>query len=158
MGDVSPAQQKGNVTDDQKIISSTAEFSIALFQKSMTKDTNCLISPMSVYFALGMTANGADKNTLKQFQDVLDGGIGIDELNINYNKMVNSLESMKDGKIKMANSVWYRSQNLGVKKEFSPEQPRTIMGRVCFSLILVNLTLPIKSSIVNRNATHPIPD
>ena len=105
-------------TIDANFIKPTSDFSIDLFKKTVTKDTNSLVSPVSVYLALGMTANGAGSNTLKQFENVLGGGLGINELNQNYYAMSNKLKSIKDGKLQIANSIWYRNQNLTVEKHF----------------------------------------
>lgn len=99
-------------------INPASNFSIDLFKKTVTKDTNSLVSPVSVYLALGMTANGAGGNTLKQFENVLGGGLSINELNRNYYNITNKLESIKDGKLQIANSIWYRNQNLKVEKSF----------------------------------------
>ncbi len=50
------------ITD--KFIASTQRFSMELFKNSVKKDENSLISPASVFLALGMTANGATNETL----------------------------------------------------------------------------------------------
>ena len=40
-----------------------------------------LVSPLSAALALSMAANGADGDTLEQFEAVLSGGAGLDVLN-----------------------------------------------------------------------------
>ena len=55
------------------------DFAVRLFKESMGQDENTLLSPISVLYALSMTANGADGNTLAQMEDVL--GMSVDELN-----------------------------------------------------------------------------
>ena len=52
---------------EQNYASAAADFSMKLFQNSMDSQKNSVISPLSVYLALGMTANGAEENTLDQF-------------------------------------------------------------------------------------------
>nr|WP_319489770.1 serpin family protein [uncultured Caproiciproducens sp.] len=94
------------------------DFSVKLFQKSVTKDKNSLVSPVSVYLALGMTANGADGETLKQFEQVLGGGMSISELSRNYYNFANQLKSIQNGKLQIANSIWYRDKSLTVEKGF----------------------------------------
>lgn len=101
-----------------KFIRPAADFSVRLFQKSVEQNRNSLISPVSVYLALGMTANGADGGTLKQFENVLGGGLSIDELNKSYAKLANQFSAIKDGKLEIANSIWYRNKNLTVEKSF----------------------------------------
>ena len=65
---------------DERFVASTARFSIELFKRTVGEE-NSLISPLSVLLAMAMTANGANKNTLKQMEEVLGGDISIDELN-----------------------------------------------------------------------------
>lgn len=56
-----------------------ADFGVRLFQTSMEEGKNTLISPLSVLYALAMTANGADSETLAQMEQVL--GMDVDNLN-----------------------------------------------------------------------------
>lgn len=80
MQDVTANTVKGKEADD-RFIANSASFSVELFKRSVTKGKNSLISPASVLFALAMTANGADKETLAQMQTVLSKDIPIDDLN-----------------------------------------------------------------------------
>ncbi|HEY5583804.1 MAG TPA: serpin family protein [Ruminiclostridium sp.] len=90
-------------------IAATSDFSISLFKKSISASENSLISPTSVALALGMTANGADGNTLTQFKKLLGGGtLTIDQLNKYYYTMSSNLQNDKTNKIHLANSIWYR--------------------------------------------------
>ena len=107
---------KGKLTDDRFIVN-TASFSIDLFKKSVTKDKNSLISPTSVFLALSMTANGADKETLTQMQTVLGKDISIDELNEYLYYYVKKLPSGEKAKLSIANSIWFRD-GLTVEKDF----------------------------------------
>lgn len=102
----------------EKFITSTADFSVALFQKSVSQNKNSLVAPVSVSLALGMTANGAGGNTLKQFQKVLGGGMSQSELNDNDYAFAKQLTSIQNGKLQIANSIWYRDKNLDIKKSF----------------------------------------
>lgn len=54
-------------------------FSLELLRQSRAEGENTLLSPLSVVLALGMTANGADGETLEQFAAAL--GMGRDALN-----------------------------------------------------------------------------
>lgn len=102
---------------DKKFISSTADFSIELFKKSVTQDENSLISPLSVMLALSMTANGADKNTLEQMEKVLGNDLTIDRLNEYLYTYVKDLPSEEKSKLNIANSIWFR-EGLEVEKDF----------------------------------------
>jgi serine protease inhibitor len=97
----------------QSFIQSTANFSFEIFKNSMNKDENTLISPTSIYLALGMTANGAADKTLKQFEAVLGGKkLSMDDLNSSYFTLSKQLQEIQTGKIKIANSIWYRDHKL----------------------------------------------
>lgn len=66
-----------------------ADFSVRLLQENIEEDKNTLISPFSVLYALSMTANGAEENTLSQMEEVL--GMTVDEWNSYLSDYKNSL-------------------------------------------------------------------
>lgn len=103
-----------------EFIQSTADFSVDLFKNAYTKGENSLISPTSVYLALGMTANGAKGNTLKEFEELLGKkGLGIQDLNSYYYSLSQRLADVNSGKVGIANSIWYRDDDsLTVNKDF----------------------------------------
>lgn len=110
----------GNTIDNQ-FIAATQKFSIELLKQSIShqkqKDINTLVSPMSVYLALGMASNGADNETLKQFEKVLgDGKISIGDLNGYYYTLQQKLQKNESVKLNIANSIWYRKENGFVPK------------------------------------------
>ncbi|MDV3426439.1 MAG: serpin family protein, partial [Bacillota bacterium] len=109
-----------SVSLSEDFLKSTSDFSIELFKKSYTKGKNSLISPASVYLALGMTANGADGNTLKEFEAVLGRhNLNINDLNTFYNSLTRELTDATSEKFSIANSIWYRqNENLDIKKDF----------------------------------------
>lgn len=88
------------------------DFSLRLLQASLVDEKNTLLSPLSVLLALGMTANGADGETLAQMEAVL----GSDLENLNY-----YLYSLMDGQgdqLKLANAIWFRDHDLTVRDAF----------------------------------------
>lgn len=108
--DVKPKAVKP-VKLSQSFIQSTANFSFEIFKQSMSKNENTLISPTSIYLALGMAANGAADNTLKQFEAVLGGKkISMTDLNSSYFTLSKQLQNIQSGKMKIANSIWYRDE------------------------------------------------
>jgi serine protease inhibitor len=113
-------QKVERVELNAQFVQSTADFSIDLFKNSYTKGKNSLVSPTSVYLALGMTANGADGNTLKEFETLLGKrGINVKELNSYYNSLTNKQTSVQIGKVNIANSIWYRSgDGLNIERDF----------------------------------------
>lgn len=104
---------------DERFIASTASFSIDLFKRSVGEE-NSLISPLSVLLAMAMTANGANKNTLKQMEEVLGGDISIDELNEYLYAYVKSLPNKETSKLVISNSIWFRDDEsrFAVNKAF----------------------------------------
>ena len=98
--------------------SKAADFAIRLFKANRTEEgENLLISPLSVLYALAMTANGAEKNTLAQMEEVL--GMSRDELNsfiLSYSKC---LPQADEYKLKLANSIWFTDhQRFTVNNDF----------------------------------------
>lgn len=84
-----------------------------------SEDESCVLSPLSLYTALMMTANGASGKTLNELEKVLGQDIDVSDLNtyIHYlNSRVQSLNS-EDGKVTSANSLWLNDE-FSVKAQF----------------------------------------
>lgn len=79
------------------------DFAVSLFQNSVTKGENTLISPLSVLSALAMTANGAEGETLTQMEQVL-GGTRAD-LNAWTHSYLEGLE--ESDALTLANAIWF---------------------------------------------------
>lgn len=70
-----------------------------------------LVSPFSAAMALSMTANGADGNTLAQFQEVLGGGADMDEINAAWAQLVGDYHALGGStQLSIANSLWENFQ------------------------------------------------
>ena len=94
-----------------------ADFGVRLFQTSMEEGKNTLISPLSVLYALAMTANGADGETLAQMEQVL--GMGVDNLNSYMLAYLDLLPEAKEYKMSLANSIWFKDDpNFIVEQSF----------------------------------------
>lgn len=79
---------------------SAADNAIVLFQNTHVDGANTLVSPLSVLAALGMTANGAEGQTLTQMENAL----GMTSQDIN-----GYLYSLMEGQgeaLKLANAIW----------------------------------------------------
>ncbi len=117
---VSVEEAEGKEIDD-KFIDAALEFSVN-FYKEVSKgvDKNIMVSPISVIYALGMTTNGASNNTKEQMENVICPGLSIDE----YNKYLKTLAddyaeaNGDDLSINIANSIWFKENNIGVDEEF----------------------------------------
>ena len=78
-------------------------FAVRLLQHSAAEGKNTLVSPLSVMYALAMTANGAKGETLRQMEAVL--GMPVSQLNAYLYSYAKALEGA-EGKLKLANSIW----------------------------------------------------
>ena len=109
-----------SVSSDEKIVISSvsgdvdtsiqSKFAIDLFKEAclsdIDKNINTFISPDSVMTAMGMCANGANKQTFDEINAVLLKDMTLDDFNsmINTNNMAaNNLQAVK---FNSANSVW----------------------------------------------------
>lgn len=105
---------------DEAFISSSADFALNVFKKSIKENENSLISPLSVMLALSMVANGANGQTKSEIEALLGGNITLDELNEYLYTYVKNLPSDNKYKFKIANSIWFRDNEsrLTVEKDF----------------------------------------
>ena len=83
-----------------------SSFAAKLLQQSFRDNRSTVISPVSVLYALAMTANGADGNTLAQMEEVF--GMDIDTINSYLYSTVSVLPSDEGYTIDLANSVWVK--------------------------------------------------
>ncbi|MCR4904849.1 MAG: S-layer homology domain-containing protein [Clostridiales bacterium] len=83
-----------------------ADFALRLFRHSMKKGENTLVSPLSVFGALSMTANGAKGKTKTEMETVL--GMDTNSLN-DYFRTLLPMETADAGgpRFRLANSVWF---------------------------------------------------
>lgn len=105
------AEAVENQAMDEIFRTAAADFSIRLFQQSTVDETagnNILISPESVLSALGMTANGADGTTLAEMEQVLGGGMDIQDFNQYMYTYNNGLVETEDVTFHLANSIWIK--------------------------------------------------
>lgn len=79
-----------------------AEFSLHLLRQSFREEENVLLSPLSVQAALGMTANGADGETLQQLTDAF--GMSREEMNAWVYRYLKANDQLQ-----LANSLWIRN-------------------------------------------------
>lgn len=91
------------------------DFAVRLFKECEISGENTLISPLSVMYALAMTANGADGDTLAEMEDVL--GMPIGDLNNYFYSYKKSLPQGEKYKLNLANSIWV-DNTFNVKQEF----------------------------------------
>lgn len=94
------------------------DFGVRLFQNSMTVGETSLISPVSVLYALAMTANGARGVSRIQMGEVL--GMPVEELNEYLHAWLEWL-SRQGARctLSMANAIWFKDvESFTVNEEF----------------------------------------
>ena len=112
-----PAKAVDVLPDMDAGAAAAADFGVRLFKTSMEEGENTLISPLSVLYALAMTANGADGETLAQMEQVL--GMDVDNLNSYMLAYLELLPESKDYKMSLANSIWFKDDpNFAVEQSF----------------------------------------
>ena len=83
------------------------DFAVRLLQASDTDGKNVLISPLSVMYALAMTANGAESKTLSQMENVL--GMPRSTMNRFFSQYAKDINHAEDETLSIANSIWSNS-------------------------------------------------
>lgn len=104
---------------DDEFKNATADFAADLFARTYKEGMNTLVSPVSVMLCLGMVANGASEDTLKEFEEVLGKDITMEELNQYYATYRKMLVNGSNKSVSIANSIWIKDwEKLVVKKDF----------------------------------------
>ena len=103
MNDISPkfVKKSDDLTEGNKAF---YDFTVSLFKENQINGDNVLISPLSVLCALSMTANGANNDTLNEFENVF--GLSAEDMNKYLYSYINSLEQGEKFSLKLANSLW----------------------------------------------------
>lgn len=86
-----------------------ADFAVRMLQSTDASDQNTLLSPLSVMYALAMTANGAAGETRSQMEQTL--GLKVDTLNEFLATYRTWLPQEEKCKLHIANSIWYNDQS-----------------------------------------------
>lgn len=103
-GESGDGNSGSDITIDESAV--MTDFAVRLFQQSLQEQENTLISPMSVLYALAMTANGAKGETLAQMEQVF--GARAEDLNDCLSAYISELPTDEDYKLAIANSVWFK--------------------------------------------------
>lgn len=102
----------------QEFAAAYMDFSANLL-KNASSDESRVLSPLSLYTALSMTANGASGKTLRELEKAMGQELNISEINtfIHYlNERAKVLNS-EEGFVNSANSLWVRD-DYSVKAQF----------------------------------------
>lgn len=92
---------------DNEFYEKYQSFAFSLFDKCYQNDKKTMmISPYSVYMAMGLLANGADGETLSEIEQAM-GGLSLEEINRKASAFSNYMRMEKeDLKFIDANSIW----------------------------------------------------
>ncbi len=113
----SAATPVGSELDGEFTAALTA-FSEALFRRSMTTGENLVLSPLSVTYALTLTANGAEGETLGEF-NALNGGIDVVRMNEYLFSLTKRMATTTESTVNVANSVWTNANGFAVNEAFA---------------------------------------
>ena len=108
-------QPAGSQAADQALTS----FGLSLLQGARsTENGPVLLSPLSTALALSMAANGADGDTLAQFETVLGGGVPLEELNAACAQLLSGYENLGGStECLIANSLWSDPEGM-IREDF----------------------------------------
>lgn len=130
-------------------------FSVNLFKNSIKDGENSLVSPLSVLYALSMTANGAENDTLKEIEKTL--GQDIENLNkyvLSYTKTLPKKD--KFAKFNIANSIWFKNEGFKANKNFL-QTNANYYNVALYKAPFNNATCKKINDWVNKNTNKMIP-
>ena len=109
---ISSPQPKTQITkvsltaEEAAMVQSGNELTFKMFPMLQQEGKSFVFSPLSIQYALGMTANGASGETLDQIVEALGFGSDLDKLNALCNKLLNQLPALdKDVKLQLADAI-----------------------------------------------------
>ena len=110
---------------DEAFIRESMRFSLSLLQavtgeEAKGKGESVLLSPLSVQYALAMTANGAKGQTREEMLSTLAGDLSMEQLNAYLHTYCEQLQREREkNTVRIADSIWYRDDpSLQVKQDF----------------------------------------
>ena len=152
--DVKPAEAASLEASDG---SATYDFALDLLRASIAEASgeSTLVSPLSVLYALAMTENGADGETLAQMEQVT--GMSADELTDTLQAYLLRADA-DDSPLSLANSVWLRdSEGLAVEDSFL-ETCGGRLGAQAFSAPFDDSTVADVNAWINEKTHDMIPN
>jgi serpin B len=133
------------------VIAAENQFSIDLFHAVLHNDTarhNIMISPFSIYMALGMTDNGAVGPTRDSISEALRlGSSSLDDLNSTAGALIGQMPKA-DPTVTMAiaNSIWYNQSLLSPLPSFL----RTVQGSYNAKIEGLSFSDPLALTTINQ--------
>ena len=138
--------------DQAKLAAANTGFAFDLVKQVVKEqpDTNVFISPFSVSTALQMVANGAAGETKSEMQEVLKtAGLPAGSLNDACRNLNQSLTSLPDVTLNLANGIWYQN-GIQLKPAFIAENKKYFLAE----LASVDFGNPKSADTINHWAHH----
>ncbi len=104
-------------TADDIFVRAQMEFAVELFKQSCLGQKSALVSPLSAQLCLAMVANGAAGGTLAEMEQVLGGGLSLEQLNEYLPAYTQGLPSTEKVLLNMSNAIWFR-EGYPIRKDF----------------------------------------
>ena len=147
-------QPAGSPAVDQALTS----FGLSLLQSAREAESGpVLLSPLSAALALSMAANGADGDTLAQFETVLGGGVTLDELNAACTQLLSDYGDL-DGSTEclIANSLWTDPEGM-IREDFIGKCQGIFDAQVFSQDLSAPSVVPAVNSWVSEHTNKMIP-
>ena len=147
-------QPAGSPAVDQALTS----FGLSLLQSAREAESGpVLLSPLSAALALSMAANGADGDTLAQFETVLGGGVTLDELNAACAQLLSDYGDL-DGSTEclIANSLWTDPEGM-IREDFIGKCQGIFDAQVFSQDLSAPSVVPAVNSWVSEHTNKMIP-
>ncbi|MBU2660934.1 serpin family protein [Bacillus cabrialesii] len=147
-----PDSAKNKVYDiHEDFIEAERKFGTELFQNMSDKDgltDNLLISPYSLQQVLLMTANGADRDTLKEIKAALYlSDIHDRAINESSSALMKRFESLSEGDLRTTNAIWS-------KLEAKPDFKQTIKQFFLGSVFKMDDNIQAAKNSINQWTAH----
>lgn len=156
MYEVQAKTPESGSTVSSEATAAATDFGLRLLSGSMEEGKNTLVSPLSVLMALGMTANGADNETLAQMEEAF--GMTRSELNQYLYVYTKKLPQGEKYKLTLADSIWIKdSTGLQINKDFLQANANWYDAQI-YQAPFIDATKKEINSWVNRNTDGMIPE
>lgn len=139
---------------DESMKDNILDFSMDFFKQQLQQDENTIVSPQSLYFALGMTINGAKGNTQQEIKNALCKDVSIADFNNNVAYLISETDT---DTCKIANSIWVRdAEGLSLNEDFQNYSQEYFNSEV-FKQPFDDLLVSDVNDWVNKNTDGMIP-
>lgn len=106
-----------NIWNNQYAIDAYCDFAIRQLAYCYDENDNEIISPLSLYYALAILANGASNDTRKELESVL--GMTVEDLNEFLSDFDNEFDNTESKYYNKANAIWFNTlKGLSLKEDY----------------------------------------